>query len=147
MPPPQRHLTVCELEAGFGGELPDLHRAGFRWIVLRRDGKRPLGILARALLQANNRCAGLPFWSEICIHETAAGQFAAGVSHAAPGATGPAWSENWLSSSPEAVRTAFYTHDPLVAVPSESMAGDARAIQRFQGAWAGLLAAMFGMPS
>jgi hypothetical protein len=141
---PQRHRIVCEME---DDRLPHvLPGPGFRWMVLRRDGRRPLAVMARALLQANNRCAGLPYWSEIGIHETAAGRFASNLSHAAPGATGPTWSDTWLCDSAEAVRAQFLAHDPLVAVSSAGLSGDIRAIQRFRGAWSGLLAAMFGMP-
>jgi len=146
MSAPSRHRTVCELEDGcFGSGLA--LGPGFQWMALRRDGKRPLAVLARALLQANNRCSGLPSWSEIRIYETSAGRFASNLCHAAPGATGPTWSDAWLSDSPEAVRASFHGHDPLVAVATGSGCGDTRAVQRFRGAWAGLLAAIFGMPA
>jgi hypothetical protein len=141
---------------------PGFHWPGFHWTVLRRHGKRPLAVLGRALLEANNRCAGLHYWSEISIHETSARRFAACVRHAAPGADGPAWCDTWLCDSPEAVRTILCEHDPLVALPSCIMpnplmpagrralgadlaSGDAGAAQRFLGAWAGLLAAIFGL--
>ena len=167
--------TVCETEghgpaaASFGSlAAATRHGPGFRWTVLRRHGRRPLAVLSRSLLQGNNRCAGLPYWSEICIHETAASHFAACVCHAAPGAAGPTWCDSWLCESAEAVRTACFGHDPLVALPSyalpqgttllrpsapgiaelsasgEAVSLDAEAAQRFRGAWAGLLAAMFG---
>jgi len=133
--------------------------------VLRRHGKRPLAVLGRALLQANNRCAGLPYWSEISIIETAGRHFAASLCHSAPGAAGPTWCDSWLCDSPEAVRAICLAHDPLVAVPSHSfspgtepggssmfLSADAglaclgeAALQRFRGAWAGLLAAIFGL--
>ena len=154
--------TACVYSAESPGHDSLRGHPGFRWTVLRRHGKRPLAVLGRALLAANNRCAGLPYWSEISIHETSARRFAACVRHAAPGADGPAWCDTWLCDSPEAVRTILCGHDPLVALPSGIMphplmpagrvalgadvaSGHQGAALRFQGAWAGLLAAILGL--
>jgi hypothetical protein len=126
-------------------------------------------VLARALLQANNRCTGLPCWSEISIYETDARRYAVCLRHAPPEAGGLAWCDAWVCDVPEAVRTTLYRHDPLVALPpchiirpdapSWVPAGDPTetavlrdaALQdvssrRLRGAWAGLLASMFGLP-
>jgi hypothetical protein len=177
---------VCETEGGLhdasepGGLTPGSRPTGwidpaatrllpgFRWTVLRRHGKRPLALLGRILMRGNNRCAGLPSWSEISVLETAAGRFAASVCHAAPGAAGPTWCDSFLCDTPDAVRDLCLGHDPLVAVPSFVVPGkiapnlppefciadlsgsenatcvEALAAQRFSGAWAGLLVAMFG---
>lgn len=141
---------------------------GYQWTVLRRHGKRPLAVLGRVLMRGNNRCAGLPCWSEISVLETASSRFAASLCHAAPGAAGPTWCDSFLCDTPDGVRAACLGHDPLVAVPSCVVAGgsvpniplalcitdlsgsgnaasvEALAARRFSGAWAGLLAAMFG---
>ena len=134
--------SICETEAGAAD--PASFHPGFHWMVLRRHGKRPLAIQGRALLQANNRCAGLPWWSEITIHETAGFHFAACISHTPDPPDGPAWSDAWLCGSAEAVRTLCQGHDPLWALPASP--NDPQTIQRFNGAWAGLLAAVFGLP-
>jgi hypothetical protein len=126
--------------------------AGFGWTVLQRHGRRPLAVLGRSLLRADNRCAGLPCWSEITIHETQAGRFAAALRHTPPPSAGPAWRDAWLCDTPDSVRTSFYLHDPLWALPAWpislgpiSEAPDAAIAQRFRLAWAGLLGAVFGL--
>ncbi len=137
--PPGR--SVCESEAypaGFADAA-----LGFRWMMMQRHGKRPLAILGRALLQANNSCAGLPWWSEITIHETAASHFAACIRHTPRSAAEPAWCDAWVCNSADAVKALFHAHDPLWALPSG--ANDLDAVRRFGGAWTGLLAAVFGL--
>ena len=140
LPPPGS--SVCETEAGAPNQAP--FRPGFHWMVLRRYGKRPLAIQGRVLLQANNRCAGLPWWSEITIHETAASHFAACISHTPEPPDGPTWCDAWLCDSAESVRSVCHDHDPLWALPASP--ADPHAVRRFHGAWAGLLAAVFGLP-
>lgn len=175
MIPPRHPGTVCEFEpydtlnaTGEGGVVSecDLLSAGFRWTVLERHGKRPLAILGRVLLQANNRCSGLPCWSEIAIHETIARRFTASVSHRPPEAFDVIWRNTWLCETPKAIVAALQAHDPLhtlspgvttrrplpVALddfPAFNAGGyqDEAAVRRFRGAWAGLLAAIFGLRS
>jgi hypothetical protein len=141
--------TVCETEPGSPPRPAD---PGFRWTVLQRHGRRPLAVLGRVLLRADNRCAGLPCWSEITVHETAGLRFAASLCHSRPGTAGPAWCDAWLCDSPEAVRGILLAHDPLGALPTDGMPAsyaaalrEAAAMQRFRGAWSGLLAALFGL--
>ena len=172
MAPPRHFGSACEVDDvlasgqvdGATGSGP-----GFRWILLQRHGRRPLAVLARALLQANNRCAGLSCWSEISIYETNASRFAVCLHHAPPEAGGLAWCDAWICDVPEAVQATLYRHDPLIALtpchiirpdaPSRIPTGDPgesamlrdAAVQdvlsrRLRGAWAGLLAAMFGLP-
>jgi hypothetical protein len=143
MAPVQPGRSVCETEpdqANLAGAAP-----GFRWMVLQRHGKRPLAVLGRALLQANNRCAGLPWWSEITIHETAASHFAASIRHTPNSAGEPVWCDAWVCDSAEAVRKLVHAHDPLWALPPQ--ANDPASIIRFSRAWAGLIAAVFGLSS
>jgi hypothetical protein len=108
------------------------------------------------LLRADNRCVGLPCWSEITIHETQAGRFAAALRHTPPASAGPAWRDAWLCDTPDNVRTSFFLHDPLWALPAwpvcvpDSLgpipeASHAVTAQRFRLAWAGLLGAVFGL--
>jgi hypothetical protein len=163
---PRHFGMACEIEDfGPDGLYPDdIDQApGFSWTLLQRHGRRPLAVLGRVLLQANNRCAGLASWSEIYIYETVACRYAAAVRHATTETPGPDWCDAWMCDSAEAVRTVFYKHDPLVALSATTASGpvgladierlDAAMsrhvveAQRFRGAWAGLLAAMFGLPA
>jgi hypothetical protein len=110
--------------------------------------------MARVLLRADNRCAGLPCWSEITLLETAGLRFAATLSHARPVDADARWCDAWLCDSPDAVRAVLRAHDPLASQPHggvpESYAAavrDAAAMRQFRGAWAGLLAAVLGPPA
>ncbi|HQT76121.1 MAG TPA: hypothetical protein PLD10_03630 [Rhodopila sp.] len=120
---------------------------GFHWMLLRRHGRRPLAVMGRGLLRADNRCAGLRWFSDIAIYETASGRFAVCLRHVIPGTADPVWCDAWLCDGADAVRHAFGGHDPLTAWPPWS-AGiawtDEPEAGRFRGAWAGLLAAVFG---
>ena len=122
---------VCETEPGCVGETPV---EGYAWTVLQRHGRRPLLVLARSLLRADNRCAGLAFWSRIELLETAGQRYAVSVCH------DQAWCDAWLCDSVETVRRGLVGHDPAWALPS----GAGEAVARFRGAWAGLLAALLG---
>jgi hypothetical protein len=146
--------TICETEPGSRPSADAEFRwPGFQWTVLQRHGKRPLAVLGRVLLRANNRCAGLPNWSEITIHETAGLRFAASLRHQPAEGDAVLWCDAWLCDTPEAIWGVFHRHDPLWALPLASgavsfdtMTRDAAQAQRFRGAWAGLLAAVFGLP-
>jgi hypothetical protein len=165
-------LELCESIPPRDGKRQPLHRLspaglphaeGFYWTVLQRHGKRPLAVLGRALLAANNRCTGLPEWSEITLYETAGARLAASVCHQSAQAAGVAWCDAWLCEKPEAVRAILKDHDPLWALPFRvrgrltevwdgallSIAAahhEVAAAERFRGAWAGLLLAVFGPP-
>jgi hypothetical protein len=128
--------AVCEVEPGSPGRPAD---AGFRWTVLQRFGRRPLAVTGRVLLRADNRCAGLARWSELVILETAGLRLAASIRHHQPDA--PDWTDAWLCGSAEEIRAVVLAHDPLAALPPDA---GATAMRRFRGAWAGLLAAVFG---
>jgi hypothetical protein len=173
----QPHINpgnICEFEQpGRVTSHTMMSDASFHWMVLPRCGKRPLAVVGRSLLLAHNRCAGLPYWSEISIHETASGRFAASLRHMPSCESTPdddsavamrqSWCDAWLCDTPDAVRAAFHDHDPLWALPPLAPAsrqtlpdapgiitelpvfGDNATAQRFQAAWAGLLAAVFGL--
>ncbi len=126
---------LCELEPD-AGMRPE---AGYAWTLLRRHGRRPLGLRARALLHADNRCAGLGLWSSLAILETAQGRFATSLCHACPG--GWDWQDAWLTDAPGSLRERLFDHDPLMAIPSH-WHGQARV---FLTAWRGLLAAALGL--
>jgi hypothetical protein len=132
-------------------------------MVLQRHGKRPLAVLGRTLLQANNRCVGLPSWSEITIQETSGARFVACLRHTPPCQGDPVWRDAWLCDNADAVRAALRAHDPLQALPPPippdcAGSGEAALFARdrfhhhvetalmFRAAWAGLLAAVFGLP-
>ena len=145
---------VCEYEDGGPAPAQNLETswAGWRWIVLPRHGRRPLAVLGRSLLHADNRCAGLPWWSAVTIHETNRGRLAVSIRHSGPNSLGPhspesgdqdrAWRDSSLHQNAEALREALDRHDPLQALPG--VAADMVAAMRFHGAWAGLLAALSG---
>ena len=146
-----RPSAVCKTEPGSHDRRAD---PGFCWTVLQRHGKRPLAVLGRVLLRVNNRCAGLPFWSELTIYETAGLHFAASLCHTQIDLAEPGWRDAWLCDVPEAVRRVFQSHDPLWALPPagcpasyDPVAREAVAAAQFRGAWAGLLAAVFGLPA
>ncbi len=136
-------LRFCEVEEGDTGvaSAPD-----FQWTVLRRHGRRPLAVLGRALLRANNECSGLAFWSELSIFETGSRRFAAALRHVVPEELGPAWCDAWLCDSPRDIRSLVVEHDPLAAFPGcQFHASPDRAdIDHFRGAWAALLTAILG---
>jgi hypothetical protein len=117
--------------------------------------------MGRVLLQADNRCAGLACWSQVAIYETAASRFAASrfaasLSHTRLASGEDAWKDAWLCDDTDAVRSTLYAHDPLWAFPPPAIPGgrlgdlpaafDAASAVRFHDAWAGLLAAVFGVP-
>jgi hypothetical protein len=140
--------SVCEteaLECPFRAAADP--RPGFHWSVLQRHGRRPLAVLSRVLLQADNRCAGLPWWSELCIHETAGGGFAASLRHSPAGLGGQAWTDAWLCDGADTVRGIFLTHDIAAALPPDGLDDPRHAASmcRVRGAWWGLLAAVFGV--
>ncbi len=153
MPPSHGPGTVCEIAAcGTAGRTPRHVPPGFGWTVLQRHGRRPLAVMARTLLHADNRCAGMPCWSAITIHETDTAGFAASLCHTPWLLAGPAWRDAWVCDSVEAVRASYFRHDPLWALPTGPMtltdepgAADAAMARRFRLAWAGLLAAVFGV--
>ena len=170
MPSSRRLGRVCELEpccpnavATSTNQASDRivpggtpHVAGFHWTVLQRHGKRPLAVLSRVLLQADNRCVGLSSWSEVSIYETATSRFAARLRHLPPQVSDATWCDAWLCDNAEMLRTSLYEHDPLLALPlslSSDLGGmyaerhELVAEAHFRGAWAGLLAAVFGQPS
>ncbi len=142
----QRPSAVCETEQDSPGPRDGaplvLPGPGFVWVVLQRHGRRPLAVFARALLEAHNRCAGLPTWSHIAFYETAGGRYAVALRHS-PSA-GPAWADAWLCDSADAVRDDVLAHDPLWAAPLGTPAGDPAPGAAFCAAWTGLLAAVFG---
>jgi hypothetical protein len=155
---PPRPGPVCELAGG--GPSPDHARArpgrnpGFNWVILQRHGRRPLAVPGRVLLQGDNRCTGLPWWSAITIYETDPGPFAVALCHTPPEQAGPAWHDAWLADSAETLRATLQRHDPLAAMPAGLQASirsglrvppDTEAAGRFQAAWAGLLGALFGL--
>jgi hypothetical protein len=132
-------------------------------LVLQRRARRPLTVVGRSLLSAHNRCAGLFCWSELAIYETASGCFAAVLRHVPAAAAQQIWADAWLCASAEEVRRVFHEHDPLCALPplasphpqerpdspcivaAVPSLGDTLSARRYQAAWAGLLAAVFGI--
>lgn len=134
---------VCEIAPRARTALP-----GFGWIVLQRDGRRPLAIEGRVVLTADNACAGFAWRSEIVIYETAAGLLAVSLCHAGTAEQGPPWRDAFLSDDPAALRAALLAHDPVAAIApcrDDDLAGGARAAQRFAAIWRGLLGALFGL--
>lgn len=150
MPSLRPPSAFCELEPAIAGAQPAELGAGFDWRVLQRHGRRPIAILGRTLLHANNRCAGQSCWSELAIIETVEGRFAVSVGHIVPIERGPTWRDAWLATTPETVREMCRAHDPLIGIPPWQTAGDWAAFDeslRFRAAWCGLLGALFGLPT
>ena len=153
---------VCEQEIGQPDDPgiasgQDTARSGLRWILLPRHGRRPLAVWGRCLLQTNNRCAGLPWWSAITLHETGTGGFAVALCHAA-GEGVVIWQDASVHASAEAARETLERHDPLQALPvtpriryawpgvedAPEIGRDLIVALRFCLAWAAMLGALFG---
>lgn len=138
---PPRPGPICAFEDGAApAPCGAWHGPGYRWLVLPRHGRRPLAVLGRTLLRGDTRCAGLPWWSAVTIHETRAARFAVALRHVMSAAAGDDWQDAMLCDSAEAARADLLAHDPAQAMPAPAP-GDA---DRFAAQWAGLLGALFG---
>jgi hypothetical protein len=137
--------SVCDV-APRGGD----RAAGFRWIILQRDGRRPLAIDGRLVLTAGNGCAGFPYQSEIAIYETSAGALAVAICHSGPTQAGPPWRDAWLSGDPLELRATLRAHNPQAVVPfflSGDLSTSMLCANVFVMIWRGLLGALLGAPA
>lgn len=150
MPPPVDTMpgAACERIPSSGSDLQATMACraspGFAWQVLPRHGKRPLAIHARALLQADNRCAGLTIWSAIALHETSCGRFAASLTHVARYDAGLTWCDAWFDDSLVPLAQRIFDHDPWHRLPAAAFGRAGRDAAPWPSAWFGLLAACLG---
>jgi hypothetical protein len=149
----------CEYEPRAGDHAPfghDREADCFHWIILARQGLRPLRICGRILLKCDNICVGLSTWSELTLYETRAGRFTISVAHHLTESLGGDWHDTTLHDSVFDLRRAIDEHDPMLAVelaPEEFAtscnqpcrgAGRIAAAGLFRGAWFGMVRALFG---
>jgi hypothetical protein len=132
--------------------------AAFAPMVLHCDGRRPLRLRARLLLEAATQDAGLGLWSEIAVLEAEAGGFVAVLHHRRHPRGMADWHDARLCPDPEAVRGFFRRHDPLSVTPVEMLIGSAddatvpaalldaaaREARLLRAEWGALLGAVFG---
>jgi len=129
--------------------------ASYDWVLLPRHGLRPLAAPARLLLHADNRCRSPRDWSELMVYETISARFVVALRHVS--GCGLIWRHAWHCADPEALRACIAAHDPLDALPADVGWAAAACQPTIDGhvvadkvaalkmAWAGLLAAVFGL--
>jgi hypothetical protein len=147
------HPPTCGVAAGGTGDGPAL--PAFARTVVPRHGARPLGFEGRLLLRASCQPPALPVWSELAVHETAAGALVGTVRHCPRGPDGapegPPFSYAATCDDPGELLDWLHSHDPLADLPSFLLAGPAfdggparPASAALRDAWRALLDATFG---
>lgn len=132
----------------------------FQWVLFQRHGRRPLGLRARALLHADNRCSGTQAWSELALYETDQRRLATVIQHRILNRPGGSWIDTALHEALDDARARLLSHDPTTVLPpsvfaSRHLLGQEYScvhstaqfidLSVFRGRWSGLVCALLGL--
>lgn len=146
----------CAREVSKAGEA-EINRIGFSWIVLPRDGRRPLAVMGRLLFCVSNKLDEQKAWSFIEIYETSEDRIACSIRHHWPAPVDVCWTDTTLCDDTKCARWCLSHHDPLVAAPLPlvpqlttqlysglASAGKIVEAAAFRARWVGMVCALIG---